>query len=59
MVGSERVCPNVEEAKERLEPVRVHGPMPFAFTFAHAFPAPDDNTPSTVPNEVEAFCGTI
>ena len=34
--------PTVDEAKERLEVLREHGPGPEAFTFATPFPAPDD-----------------
>jgi hypothetical protein len=33
--------PTVEEAKERLEHLRVHGDTPFAFSLKKAFPAPD------------------
>jgi Domain of unknown function (DUF3291) len=33
--------PTVEEAKERLEHLRVHGPTPYAFTFKARFPSPD------------------
>jgi heme-degrading monooxygenase HmoA len=36
--GSE---PTVEEAKERLEHLKRHGPTPYAFTFRVSFPAPD------------------
>jgi hypothetical protein len=32
--------PSVDEAKQRLELLRQHGPGPEAFTFATAFPAP-------------------
>lgn len=32
--------PTVEEAKERLEHLRQHGPAPFAFTFRQQFPPP-------------------
>ncbi len=31
----------VEEAKARLEHLRIHGPTPYAFTFGNPFPAPD------------------
>jgi Domain of unknown function (DUF3291) len=34
--------PTVEEAKERLEHLKKHGPSPRAFTFRASFPAPDD-----------------
>ncbi len=33
--------PSVEEAKERLEYLRIHGESEFAFTFASLFAAPD------------------
>lgn len=33
--------PSVEEALDRLEHLRVHGPSERAFTFRHNFPAPD------------------
>lgn len=33
--------PGVEEALDRLEHLRVHGPSARAFTFRHNFPAPD------------------
>ena len=32
--------PTVQEAKARLEHIRMHGPSPFAFTFAKPFPQP-------------------
>ncbi|MHB1836134.1 MAG: DUF3291 domain-containing protein [Solirubrobacteraceae bacterium] len=33
--------PTVQEAKERLEHLKRHGPTPHAFTFRASFPAPD------------------
>jgi hypothetical protein len=33
--------PTVDEAKQRLELLRAHGPGPEAFTFAKPFPAPE------------------
>jgi hypothetical protein len=33
--------PTIEEAKERLEHLKLHGPTPYAFTFRASFPAPD------------------
>lgn len=33
--------PGLEEARERLEHLRQHGPTPEAFTFRNAFPAPE------------------
>jgi uncharacterized protein DUF3291 len=34
--------PTVEQAQERLEHLREHGPTPYAFTFKARFPAPDE-----------------
>lgn len=34
--------PDPEEAKERLEHLRIHGETPYAFSYKKAFPAPDD-----------------
>jgi heme-degrading monooxygenase HmoA len=48
--------PSVEEAKERLEHLRAHGPTPFAFTFARAFPAPGSDS-IALPEGIEATCG--
>jgi hypothetical protein len=36
--------PRVEEARERLEHLRAHGPTLAAFTFAAPFPAPDSSS---------------
>lgn len=33
--------PTIEEAKEKLENLRQHGPTPEAFTFRNPFPAPN------------------
>ena len=33
--------PTVEDARERLEHLRVHGETPYAFSFRKPFPAPD------------------
>lgn len=33
--------PTVEEAKQRLNHLRQHGPTPYAFSFGKAFPSPD------------------
>jgi hypothetical protein len=41
--------PSVEEAIERLEHLREHGPTPHAFTFRHRF-ASDDTAISTAPD---------
>ena len=48
--------PDIAEAKERLEQLRVHGPTPFAFSFAQAIPAPDA-TEARLPEGIEATCG--
>jgi len=34
--------PTIEEAKERLEHLRVHGESPYAFSFKKLFPSPAD-----------------
>lgn len=34
--------PSVEEAKERLLYMRIHGETPFAFSFKKSFPAPEE-----------------
>ena len=39
--------PEVAEAIERLEHLRLHGPSPKAFTLRHAFQAPDANGPGS------------
>jgi len=41
--------PTVEEAKERLEHLRVHGESPYAFTFKKPFPAPDASVEQPAP----------
>jgi hypothetical protein len=41
--------PSVEEALERLEHLRAHGPGEHAFTFRHNFPAPDAPAESSAP----------
>ena len=47
--------PTVDEAKTRLDHMRAHGPTAQAFTFRHAFPAPDQ--PAIDAPEVDAeFC---
>lgn len=38
--------PSIEEAKERLEHLRVHGPSPYAFTMKQIFYDVDPATPS-------------
>ena len=37
----EKHIPTIEEAKGRLESLRLYGETPFAFSFKHPFPAPD------------------
>lgn len=39
--------PPPEEARERLEYLRVHGETPYAFSLKNAFPPPDERTPTT------------
>jgi len=47
--------PTIEEAKERLQHVKDHGPTAAAFTFRASFPAPD--TESAEPSALDAaFC---
>lgn len=48
--------PSVEEARERLEHLRGHGPTPIAFSFQQPFPAPGAHSVRTAA-DVEAFCG--
>jgi hypothetical protein len=40
--------PSVEEAQERLEHLRLHGPTPYAFTFKARFDAPDSELDDVV-----------
>lgn len=47
--------PGVEEAKDRLDYLRAHGPTPAAFTFTRPFPAPGDAT-IRVAEGVKALC---
>ena len=42
--------PTVEEAKERLEHLRLHGESPFAFSFRKPFPAPDATIEQPTPD---------
>lgn len=48
--------PSIAEARERLEHLHAHGPMPFAFSFKHAFPAPGAASNPTTAG-IEATCG--
>ncbi len=48
--------PDVVEAKDRLDHLRVHGPTPDAFTFARAFPAPGEIEIRKAEG-IEATCG--
>lgn len=47
--------PNVEEALERLDHLRDHGPTPHAFSFRSPFPAPDGRR-SDVTELDAAYC---
>ena len=54
--------PTVQEAKERLHHIEAHGETPFAFTFKHAFPAPDEFSPQRTQRDAKeiaelATCG--
>jgi hypothetical protein len=44
--------PTVDEAKERLEHLRVHGPTPYAFTFKARFPSPDVDAEVEIDDEL-------
>jgi hypothetical protein len=44
--------PTVDEAKERLEHLRVHGPTPYAFTFKARFPSPDADAAVVVDDDL-------
>jgi hypothetical protein len=44
--------PTVDEAKERLEHLRVNGPTPYAFTFKARFPSPDADTALVVDDDL-------
>lgn len=48
--------PGVEEARERLDYMRVHGPTPFAFSFARPFAAPGEDV-VRMTEGIEAACG--
>jgi len=41
--------PTIDEAKARLESLRLHGATPFAFTFKRPFPAPDAQEEEVLP----------
>lgn len=43
--------PSVDEAKERLEPLRSHGPSAQAFTLRQPFPAPDQQTAASADDD--------
>ena len=44
--------PTVEEAQERLEHLRAHGPTPYAFTFKARFPSPDFDAEVEIDDEL-------
>lgn len=44
--------PEIEEAKERLEHLRRHGPTERAFTFKQRFPAPGEPESAAEPEEL-------
>jgi hypothetical protein len=44
--------PTVDEAKERLEHLRVNGPTPYAFTFTARFPSPDADAEVVVDDDL-------
>lgn len=41
--------PTLAEVKEHMDYLRAHGPTPFAFDFAHTFPAPDETSGTICP----------
>lgn len=43
--------PTVEDARERLEHLRAHGPTPYAFTFKQRFDPPTDPETAAAPGE--------
>ena len=45
--------PTIDEAKRRLDHIQAHGPTPYAFTFKHRFPPPDDPSPQPVLDDRE------
>jgi Domain of unknown function (DUF3291) len=48
--------PTIEEAQERLDHLRVHGPTPYAFTFKACFPSPDLDAEVEVEVDDELGC---
>lgn len=42
--------PDLDEVKERMDALRLHGPTPFAFSFTRTFPAPakEEYTPENI-----------
>jgi hypothetical protein len=44
--------PTVDEAKERLEHLRVNGPTLYAFTFKARFPSPDADAEVVVDDDL-------
>ena len=47
--------PTVEEAKQRLDHLKAHGPSPYAFTFRTPFPPPDEESDDVAGLDA-AFC---
>lgn len=42
--------PDLAEVTERMDHLRAHGPSPFAFSFTHTFPAPDEESHPVIRN---------
>lgn len=47
--------PTIDEAKERLDHLKQHGPSPYAFTFRTPFPSPDGESDDVTSLDA-AFC---
>lgn len=49
--------PSTDEAEERVQHLRAHGPTPFAFTLRHHFPAPGIDAPAEgLRNDDDRLC---
>jgi hypothetical protein len=44
--------PTIQEAKERLEHLKRHGPTPYAFTFRASFPADANPDPAPIVDDI-------
>lgn len=50
--------PSLQEAKEKLELLRAHGPSADAFTFKKAYPAPDTGADGNI-SRLDDFCPAL